>query len=120
RTRSHSAPTSASAPPRAWTPRSCVVTRQPVLIDEAGDQHQRCGGSPMSTGHDHGASTTHRSRLAIAFTITASILIAEIIGAIWTGSLALLVDAGHMLTDTAGLFMALVAASLVLRPPTPE
>ncbi len=74
----------------------------------------------MSIGHDHGASTTHRSRLAIAFTVTAGILIAEIVGAIWTGSLALLVDAGHMLTDTAGLFMALVAASLVLRPPTPE
>ena len=73
----------------------------------------------MSAGHDHGAATTHRWRLAVAFAITVTILVAEVIGALWTGSLALLVDAGHMLTDAAGLLMALVAASLVLRPPTP-
>ncbi|MEV7527676.1 cation diffusion facilitator family transporter [Agrococcus sediminis] len=56
--------------------------------------------------------------MAIAFAITASILIAEVIGAVVTGSLALLVDAAHMLTDSAGLLMALVAASLALRPPS--
>ncbi|MGO0578225.1 cation diffusion facilitator family transporter [Ornithinimicrobium panacihumi] len=72
----------------------------------------------MSAGHDHGNATTHRGRLAVAFAITATILVAEVIGALWTGSLALLVDAGHMLTDAAGLAMALVAASLALRPPT--
>ena len=74
----------------------------------------------MSAGHDHGTATTNRSRLAIAFAITTTILVAEVIGALWTGSLALLVDAGHMLTDAAGLLMALVAASLALRPPTAE
>ncbi|WP_298891520.1 cation diffusion facilitator family transporter [uncultured Serinicoccus sp.] len=73
----------------------------------------------MSAGHDHGVGTSHRGRLAVAFAITATILVAEVIGALWTGSLALLVDAGHMLTDAAGLAMALVAASLALRPPTP-
>ena len=72
----------------------------------------------MSAGHDHGLSTSHRGRLAVAFAITATILVAEVVGALWTGSLALLVDAGHMLTDAAGLAMALVAASLALRPPT--
>lgn len=74
----------------------------------------------MTSGHDHGTATTHRGRLAWAFGITATILVAEVLGALWTGSLALLVDAGHMLTDAAGLAMALVAASLALRPPTPE
>ncbi|GAA5166816.1 MULTISPECIES: cation diffusion facilitator family transporter [Ornithinimicrobium] len=74
----------------------------------------------MSAGHDHGTVTTHRGRLAVAFAITATILVAEVIGALWTGSLALLVDAGHMLTDAAGLGMALVAASVALRPPTAE
>ncbi|WP_109472879.1 cation diffusion facilitator family transporter [Ornithinimicrobium cavernae] len=64
--------------------------------------------------------TTHRGRLAIAFAITGTILVAEVIGALWTGSLALLVDAAHLLTDAAGLLMALVAASLVLRAPSPE
>ena len=76
----------------------------------------------MSDTHDHTHASpgTNRTRLAIAFGITATILIAEVIGAWWTNSLALLVDAGHMLTDASGLLMALIAASLALRPPTPE
>ena len=76
----------------------------------------------MSDTHDHTHASpgTNRTRLAIAFGITATILIAEVIGAWWTNSLALLVDAGHMLTDASGLLMALIAASLTLRPPTPE
>jgi len=76
----------------------------------------------MSETHDHAHANpaTNRTRLAIAFGITATILVAEVIGAWWTNSLALLVDAGHMLTDASGLLMALIAASLALRPPTPE
>ena len=74
----------------------------------------------MSTGHDHAPQGTHRGKLAIAFGITVTILVAEVIGAWWTNSLALLVDAGHMLTDASGLLMALIAANLALRPPTPE
>jgi len=70
--------------------------------------------------HGHGHTATPRRRLAIAFTITATILVAEVVGALWTGSLALLADAGHMLTDAGGLLMALIAASLTLRPATPE
>ncbi len=76
-------------------------------------------------GHDHDHATPtgaedHRGRLAIAFGITASILVAEVIGALITGSLALLVDAAHMLTDTAGLALALFAAHLSLRPATSQ
>jgi len=74
----------------------------------------------MSAGHDHSPQGTHRTKLAIAFGITVTILVAEVIGAWWTNSLALLVDAGHMLTDASGLLMALIAASLTLRPATPE
>lgn len=65
--------------------------------------------------HQHGA-TAARSRLAVAFGITVTILLAEVIGAVLTDSLALLVDAAHMLTDAGGLLMALLAAQLVLRP----
>jgi cobalt-zinc-cadmium efflux system protein len=74
----------------------------------------------MGAGHDHAASggDTHRTRLAIAFGITFTILIAEIIGFVITGSLSLLVDAAHMLTDAGGLFMALLAANLMRRPAT--
>lgn len=75
----------------------------------------------MSHGHSHdhsGGAVAHRPRLAVAFGITAAILIAEVIGAVVTGSLALLVDAAHMLTDAAGLLMALTAATLMGRPAT--
>lgn len=73
-----------------------------------------------SHSHNHGGgdahSPQHRQRLAIALGITATVFIAEVIGAIVTGSLALLVDAAHMLTDTSGLVIALIAASLINRP----
>lgn len=74
----------------------------------------------MGHGHDHapGGAPDHRRRLAVAFGITAAILVAQAVGALLTGSLALLVDTAHMLTDVAGLAMALTAAWLVLRPPS--
>ncbi|MDY5129297.1 cation diffusion facilitator family transporter [Actinotignum urinale] len=68
-------------------------------------------------GHNHGAHA-NRKRLLIALGTTAIILVAEVIGAAWIGSLALLVDAGHMLTDTAGLSMALFAAHLATKEAT--
>ncbi|WIE57993.1 cation diffusion facilitator family transporter [Curtobacterium sp. MCLR17_031] len=71
----------------------------------------------MTHDHAHG-STVNRKRLAIAFAITSTVLVAEVIGAIWTGSLALLVDAGHMLTDAGGLGVALLATTLAMRPAT--
>jgi cobalt-zinc-cadmium efflux system protein len=68
--------------------------------------------------HAHGESEAHRGRLATALAITVVILIAEIVGAALTGSLALVVDAGHMLTDAGGLAIALAAAALAQRTPT--
>lgn len=65
--------------------------------------------------HDHAAGASRR-RLAIAFGITASVLIAEAVGAAITGSLALLVDAAHMLVDAGGLLLALTASALAARP----
>lgn len=70
--------------------------------------------------HSHGAVGAQRSRLAIAFAITVAVLLAQAAGAVLTGSLALLADTGHLLTDVAGLAMALTAASLSLRPVTPR
>lgn len=68
-------------------------------------------------GHDHGAGVA-RGRLLVALAITSTILVAEVIGAFVTGSLALLTDAAHMLTDAGGLAMALAASHLATRPPT--
>ncbi|PYY31754.1 cation transporter [Curtobacterium sp. MCBD17_030] len=67
-------------------------------------------------GHQHGHASERA--LLIAFCISASILLAEIVGAVVTGSLALLVDAGHMVVDTGGLGIGLVATRLARRIPT--
>lgn len=44
----------------------------------------------------------------------------EIVGGLWTGSLALLADAAHMLTDAGGLALALIAIRFAERPATPQ
>jgi len=68
--------------------------------------------------HGGGRPADHRGRLAIVLAITATVLAAEVIGAVVSGSLALLADAGHMLTDVAGLTLAWVASVLSARPVT--
>ena len=67
--------------------------------------------------HDHGLnSIKHEKPLWWALALTASFLIAEVIGAYLTNSLALLSDAAHMATDTLALVVALVAVRLSRRP----
>lgn len=56
----------------------------------------------------------------IAFGLTTFYLIIEVVGGLLTHSLALLADAGHMLTDVAGLGLALLAIKFAERPATPE
>ncbi|HEV2555190.1 MAG TPA: cation diffusion facilitator family transporter [Bosea sp. (in: a-proteobacteria)] len=81
----------------------------------------------MGTGHSHGgaapagtAAGKHKSGLAMAFGLTTAFMLAEVVGGLWTGSLALLADAAHMLTDAAGLVLALIAIRFAERPATPE
>jgi cobalt-zinc-cadmium efflux system protein len=64
------------------------------------------------------ATGAHRKRLIIVLVITCAVLIAEVIGGLIAGSLALLADAGHVLTDMTGLILALIAASLATRAAT--
>jgi cobalt-zinc-cadmium efflux system protein len=67
--------------------------------------------------HDHGLnSIKHEKPLWWALALTASFLIAEIIAAFLTNSLALLSDAAHMATDTLSLVIALIAVRLSRRP----
>ena len=85
--------------------------------------HEDHDHSLAATEHAHGHSHNHgagasRGRLLIALCLSVTVLVAEIITALLTGSLALLADAGHMLTDVVGLVMALVAAHLSTRPAT--
>lgn len=74
----------------------------------------------MGTGHDHGAGALragarHQRRLVISFVLIGTFFVVEAVGGILTNSLALLSDAGHMLTDVIGLGMALAAIQLATR-----
>ncbi len=62
----------------------------------------------------------NKGRLAVVLGLTTVYLIAEVVGGLLTGSLALLADAGHMMTDVAGLGLALLAIWFGGRPATPE
>ncbi len=66
------------------------------------------------------AAGRNKGRLAVVLGLTAVYLVAEVVGGLLTGSLALLADAGHMLTDVGGLAMALLAIWFAGRPATPE
>lgn len=60
------------------------------------------------------------TKLKVVLVLTSTYLVAEVIGALATGSLALLADAGHMLTDVGGLALALFAISFARKPGTPR
>lgn len=62
----------------------------------------------------------NKRQLTIVFAFTAVYLVVEVIGGLITGSLALLADAAHMLTDVGGLGLALFAIRFAERPATPE
>jgi cobalt-zinc-cadmium efflux system protein len=69
--------------------------------------------------HDHGRGADRRA-LAIVFALTSTFTVAEVLGGLVTGSLALLADAGHMLSDALSLGVALFAVWLAGRPATPN
>jgi cobalt-zinc-cadmium efflux system protein len=84
----------------------------------------------MGHGHDHGEHghshgpgawrDADRKALLIAAGLTAGFMVAEVVGGLLTDSLALLADAGHMLSDSFSLFLALGAVALAARPATPK
>lgn len=76
----------------------------------------------MAHSHSHTSShlpeDNNARRLLYAFGVTAGFMLVEVVGGFLSGSLALLADAGHMLTDTAALLFALLAVQFSRRPPT--
>ncbi len=72
----------------------------------------------MGSHHHETGSAGGRRPLAGALAITLGVFVLQLVGALWTGSLALLFDSVHVLTDAAGLAMALAAATLAARPAT--
>jgi cobalt-zinc-cadmium efflux system protein len=79
----------------------------------------------MGAGHGHGvhagrfgADTGVQRRLGITLALVSTYMVAEVVGGLWANSLALLADAGHMLSDAAALGLALFAIWFARRPAT--
>ncbi|HEV2913943.1 MAG TPA: cation diffusion facilitator family transporter [Pyrinomonadaceae bacterium] len=85
-----------------------------AINDTSHHQHHHRDGHT----HAHGRASRSRSRLRLVLVLTALYMLAEAFGGWWTGSLALLADAGHMLADVAALALALVAMWFSARPAT--
>jgi cobalt-zinc-cadmium efflux system protein len=79
--------------------------------DHGHDHHHHGAGGH----HDHAAGAS-ANRIGIALALNLSVLGAELAGAWWFGSLALLSDAAHMFTDAAALAIALAALAIAKRP----
>lgn len=90
----------------------------PDHVHEGPHDHGRDHEHHHGKGHHHRAQG--RQALGIAFALTAVVCVGEAAAGWWTGSLALLSDAAHMLTDALGLLVALAAAVLRERPANPR
>ena len=89
----------------------------------AADAHEdpdHAHGPHGGGGHDHSRALRGKSRrsLVTALVLIAGYMVAEVAGGILSGSLALLADAGHMLTDAASIGLALLAMHFADRPPS--
>lgn len=80
----------------------------------------------MGFGHDHGhggheaSRAADRGRLRLVLLITGSVAVAQVVGGLLSGSLALLADAGHMVTDVAAILLALSASLIATKAPSPR
>ena len=77
-------------------------------------------GAEAHERHAHGGRGASRRRLAITLGLVTAYMIAEVIGGLLTNSLALLADAGHMLSDAGALALSIFAMWIAERPPTPQ
>ena len=80
-------------------------------------QHDHGHDHDHAHAHVHEANGGNLKRVLIALVLTGTFMIVEVIGGILSGSLALLADAGHMLTDTMALALAAAAFHVSKRPP---
>jgi cobalt-zinc-cadmium efflux system protein len=71
----------------------------------------------MGVGHDHNRRDTRVRRMLIAAAVLTAFFVVELTTALWINSIALLADAGHMLTDLVAMFMGLTAVLLARHGP---
>ncbi len=102
------------------TPLCSNGPQRPGCIINAVHHHHH--HADLSAHHRGDSSYTHRARaaggrtLAIAIALTLGFAVVELFAGLWSGSLALLADAGHMATDSASLLFALIANLIARRP----
>lgn len=98
--------------------------RAPSAGHGAEQKHSHQHGHGHDQGHnhdhDHHSPTGSSLILGIAFALTASFMVVEFAGGLFARSLALLADAGHMLTDAAALALAWTATRIAARPADPK
>lgn len=89
--------------------------------------HHHHHGHSHGHGHDHGHGHHHhhhregnKKGLMIALSITSGIMLLEFFGGLFTKSLALLSDSGHMLSDASALALSLMAMWFAAKPPSPN
>jgi len=83
----------------------------------AHEHHQHEHDHEQGHSHVHEANEKNLRRVLIALVLTGLFMVVEVVGGIISGSLALLADAGHMLTDTMALALAAMAFHVSKRPP---
>lgn len=93
------------------------ATPGPVDGPAAGHDH---GHGGHDHGHAHAGPDTAEWRLQATLVVSALYMLVEAIGGWWTGSLALLADAGHMLSDAGALVLVLFALRIARRPADPR
>ena len=81
------------------------------------DSHGHGHGS-AGHGHGHGLEGSPQRALGFALGITTVFMVIEVVVGVWSGSLALLADAGHMLADSGALVLAIVAQHFASKPRT--
>ena len=81
------------------------------------DSHGHGHGS-AGHGHGHGLEGSPQRALALALGVTTIFMVVEVVVGMWSGSLALLADAGHMLADSGALVLAIVAQHFASKPRT--
>ena len=86
--------------------------------DASGMSLEARAAPPSRASPPRGGADADRRRLASALGLILAFMVAEVVAGILAGSLALLSDAAHMLTDAGSLALALVAARLAARPPS--
>lgn len=95
-----------------------------INIHNHHDNHEHNHRDDHSHDHSHGHSHHHmrnnKKGLTIALVITAGIMLLEFFGGLFTNSLALLADSGHMLSDVGALALSLAAIWFAAKPPSPN